>query len=72
MLVFEHSNFIAGVTCPICGTAEDKPVTLVKIDGTFDGGLCEGMQVHVDCLDLRIKKVDNGKQVIYQIIGETK
>lgn len=48
MKTFEH--FPETSVCPICGTSEDKPCTLVTIDGTNDGNRCEAQPVHVDCL----------------------
>jgi len=67
MRVFEHGNFRALDKCPICGTAEDKPVVLVEKAGTFNDGICEAIQVHLDCLELTI----DGK-TIYQIIRKDK
>jgi len=51
MRIFEHPNTTAK-SCPICHTMDDKPVTLISIAGTENGGICEAIQVHVDCLDL--------------------
>lgn len=51
MLTFKGSNPV-GPPCPVCGTKEDKPIALLSIQGTGDGLICEGMQVHLDCLDL--------------------
>jgi hypothetical protein len=50
MRVFEHPN-MRGFKCPICGTKDDKPVTLIAIANTQTGGICEGAQVHVGCLN---------------------
>ena len=33
MRVFEHPN-LENFKCPICGTSDDKPVTLIGINGT--------------------------------------
>jgi hypothetical protein len=54
MKIFEHFN--QSSICPICGTNEDKPATLIGIDGTEDGGNMEALQVHVDCLNIRLKR----------------
>ncbi|KKS35466.1 MAG: hypothetical protein UU99_C0011G0009 [Parcubacteria group bacterium GW2011_GWE2_42_14] len=48
MRTFDH--FPATITCPLCGTSEDKPCTLIPIDGTEDGGNCEAIPVHADCV----------------------
>jgi hypothetical protein len=66
MNTFEHFN--QSSICPICGTKDDKTAVLIPIDGTDDSGICEGMQVHLDCIKLRVKKsFDNSIQtIIYQ------
>lgn len=64
MRIFDHANLTGGFTCPICGNGEDRPVTLIGIDGTEEGNIMEAAQVHVDCLELRINKQ---QKIIYQI-----
>ena len=67
MRVFDHPN-MTNFECPICKGKEDKPVVLVGIDGTEDGNIIEAVQVHLDCLELRLSK-SNQAEIIYQIIG---
>lgn len=45
---FNHPN-MTNFTCPVCKTAEDKPVILVAIPGTEDGNIVEAQQFHFDC-----------------------
>lgn len=54
MRIFEHFN--TSTKCPICGTNEDKPCTLIGIEGTEEDGNIEALQVHVHCLDIRVKR----------------
>ena len=56
MRIFEHPN-MEGFKCPICGTAEDKPVVLIGIDGTEEDGNIEARQYHLSCIELR--EIDN-------------
>lgn len=51
MRIFEHPNIGFGWKCPICGTNEDKPVTLVPIHGTRKCKIMRAAQFHIDCLD---------------------
>lgn len=51
MKIFEHPN-LEFFKCPICGTADDKPVVLVAIDGTQKDRISKARQYHVDCIDL--------------------
>lgn len=46
--VFKH--FPNESICPICGTNDDTKCTLIPIDDTGDGRICETMPVHVSCL----------------------
>jgi hypothetical protein len=72
MRTFEHFN-ASGAPCPICGTNEDKPPVLIPIDGTEDDGIEEAMQVHLECLQLRVKKSFRGDEMmIYQLAEEIK
>jgi len=46
----------------MCGTNEDKPCTLIPIDGTGDKRIAEAVPVHVSCAtkgDLRFNKKVN-------------
>jgi len=64
MRVFKKMN-INGLACPICKTKEQKEVVLIGLDGTEHKNVIEAIQVHLDCIDLRIKDMGN-KMVIYQ------
>ena len=64
MRVFKHPN-IHGFKCPVCGTAEDSPVVLIKIYGTEKDGIMEAEQFHVKCLDLMWLR---DKNVIYMVV----
>jgi hypothetical protein len=49
MRVFPKPNLSRGWACPVCDTAEEKPVILVPIPRKQKGNICEAKQVHVDC-----------------------
>jgi hypothetical protein len=70
MRAFEHFNS-SGAPCPICGTVDDKPPVLISIQGTSNDGICEAVQVHLDCINL-IAYRDNGKIVIEMQFEEIK
>jgi hypothetical protein len=53
--IFGHPN-PSNFKCPICGTSEDKPVTLIGIKGTERQNIMQATQYHVDCLDLIVYK----------------
>ena len=60
MRTFDH--FPKGKICLMCGTDEDKPCTLIEIDDTDDGNVCEAVPIHVECAkkgDLRYNKEAN-------------
>ncbi len=52
MREFEHPNLSNDWTCPICRTADDKPVILVPIPGTEKGNITEAHQMHTDCAEV--------------------
>jgi len=57
MRIFEEPNLSNPEwRCPICGTRNNKPVTLVGIYGTQNGNNEEAEQIHVDCLELTMYK----------------
>jgi len=60
MRVFQHPN-MSKFKCPICGTSEDKPVTLIGISGTErpDSKIIQAEQYHVDCLELTSYEMNN-------------
>jgi len=65
MRTFEH--FPQGrKACPVCGTSDDKPCTLIPIDNTGDDRICEAVPVHVDCLsDNQIMQYNRNVNIIY-------
>lgn len=65
MRIFDEFNPTGDHVCPICGTNSKDPTMLVAMDGTEDGGICQAMQVHVGCVNLSIKKLDQGICVVY-------
>ena len=66
MRVFDEPNMI-NFKCPICNTADKKPVVLVGIDGTRHGGNIEAVQVHIDCIDLTMY-TRGGDRIIAQFL----
>lgn len=58
--------------CPVCKTKEDKPVTLVIIDGTEKDNIAQAMQVHVDCISLRMSEKKKGPWILYQMLYDEK
>jgi len=71
MRIFEHFN--QSSDCPICGTNEDKKATLLPIDGTEQGNICEAAQVHVECLqnlEFRFVQMENGQRMVYAVLAE--
>ena len=50
--IFPEPNLTNGWTCPICKTADLKPVTLVSITGTIQDGIAEAEQFHLHCMEL--------------------
>lgn len=67
MRTFEHFNQ-SGAPCPICGTVDDKPPVLVAIHGTENDGVCEALQVHLDCINLTAYR-ENGR-IIFGMAAE--
>lgn len=65
MKIFEQPNLIT-FRCPICGTNDKKPVTLVPIYGTEKDGMAQAIQVHVDCLELKYQplKSNDGEKLV--------
>ena len=67
MNIFPKANLAHDWKCPICQGNEDKPVALCKIDGTEDGNLIEGIQVHMDCIDLRYSNKPDFNEILYMV-----
>ena len=68
MRIFDHPT-MDGFTCPICGTSEDKPVTLVGVVGTQEGNNIGAIQYHIDCLHLVVDDFvgkETGEKIVYQ------
>ena len=76
MKTFQHINK-EGV-CAICGSNHDEPVVLVPIDGTIDGHNVEAVQVHLNCINVRLKRPSEEKRkegmstILYQVFEEKK
>ena len=74
MKIFEHPNTDDNWKCPICKTNDDKPVTLISIEGTQKDNLIECRQYHVDCIKLREHRIldpsDNIVWLVMQLKGE--
>lgn len=66
MKIFNQFN-TTGPACPICNTCNEGKAVLIPIDGTQEDNIAEALQVHLECLDLRLDKKDN-TIVIYQFI----
>jgi hypothetical protein len=52
MKIFKEPNTANNWKCPICGKSTEKPVTLIGISGTEEGGNIRAEQFHVDCIEL--------------------
>lgn len=69
MKVFECFN--QDVKCMLCGKNTEGKAVLLPIDGTKDGNIERAIQVHLDCIDLRVAELElpdqPGRQLIYQI-----
>lgn len=76
MKVFQSINE-AGI-CAICGSNRDEQVVLVPIDDTRDGNNEKAVQIHLNCIDLRLKRPTEGQgkesmsAILYQIFDEKK
>jgi len=57
MREFKHPN-MTNFKCPICGSNKDKPVVLVGIPGTEEGGNMQAEQVHTECFKLHCSMND--------------
>lgn len=67
MKVFKSFN--SNTICPICKTNEDKETVLVPIDGTEKGRIAEAVQIHLECINIRISNEQiNGNKLIYQLL----
>lgn len=55
--------------CAICGTNKIDQCILVGVDGTEDGNNMQAVQVHLDCIDLRIS-LKGDLAVLYQFFSK--
>lgn len=67
MNVFSHPNLSTNWTCPVCGTADDKETVLVAKHGTQERNLVQCEQIHLECLDLWIIDLPDGKILLQKI-----
>lgn len=44
------THFPEDKSCPLCGDNRDLECTLIQIQGTEEGRICQAMPVHVACL----------------------
>ena len=66
MKIFKGPNTDVEFICPVCGTGEIEPVTLVGLSGTEADGNMQAVQVHVRCLKLVIAvDEETGKKVMF-------
>ena len=69
MKVFDKFNQAGGSKCPVCKTNDDKPTVLIAIDGTEKDDNIEAQQVHLACINLRIRSAKpRYDRVIYQVL----
>ncbi len=61
--------FPEDMTCPLCGTSENKEYCLIRIDNTGRGNICEAQPMHTECL-MDISKYRYNKEVgvIYRCV----
>jgi hypothetical protein len=64
--VFDEPNIGDGWKCPLCGTADKKPVILAGIQGTEDGNNMQAEQIHLDCIELQIIELPGGEKALAQ------
>jgi len=67
MRTFQHFNQKTKISCPICGTKDDKETMLVAIADDYDGERnVEAIQVHTECLQEGLW-YDKEHKVIYTL-----
>lgn len=64
MRIFEE--FPKDIKCPICGINKPGRCILIGLDSTEDGHNMQAIPVHLDCIGLRMKKIDEVETFIYQ------
>ena len=65
MKVIEHPNIDDSWRCPICDTNDNKPCTLISIDGTQNSNIAKAKMFHLDCIELVF---NDNMNVLYQFI----
>lgn len=65
MRVINNPNIDDNWICPICGTNDSKPCTLVSIEGTQNGSIARAEIFHLDCIELVF---NDNIGILYQII----
>ena len=55
--IFEKPNVSNDWKCVICRQNTEKPVILVPVPGTEDGGIVEAQQIHQTCAMIVAKAV---------------
>ena len=68
MKTFKHFNQ-SGEPCPICGTVDDKPPVLIPLNDTECDGICEAVQIHLDCINLTAYR-KNGEIMLGMVAKE--
>lgn len=58
MEIIERPN-LDNFVCPICGKSDNKPVTLIPINGTEEGNNVEVKQIHIGCISLTLFRSDD-------------
>ena len=73
MRVFKKGNWSKGVVCPICESSKDGEVVLVGVDETQEGYNIHAIQIHLDCIELRITEYNpelRGRLIYQKVINE--
>lgn len=62
-------KFNPATLCPLCHTKHPGRAVLIPLDGTRDGRIEECMQVHLNCIHLRMTRVGSD-QILYQRVPQ--
>lgn len=65
MRTFQH--FPKNKVCLMCGSEKDEECTLVEIDGTDKGNICQAIPVHVKCVTKGDLRYNRSYNVFYKI-----
>ena len=66
----EFKEFPKEMICPICCSNENKPCTLLPIDGTESGNNIEAYPFHVDCIREAEYRYNRSVGIIYSFVAE--